>query len=122
MSIVYLVYTFWVAIYFCPQGRLACVLYDAYMHHGQNRGDEKTRKSGQKTHKSNEILENKREINLFPKYGEKVKFRKFSQGLRKFFGNRWKSETGGKCVIALGEMEALGCPTRARQSTQHCYF
>src|SRR6218665_47101 len=79
-----------------------------------------------KTNKSNEnrgeILENRREINLFPKYGEKVKFRKFSQGLRKFFGNRWKSETGGKCVIALGEMDAPGCPTRARQSTQHCYF
>jgi len=33
---------------------------------------------------------------------EKVKLGKFSSESAKFFGNRGKSETGGKCIIVSG--------------------
>ena len=41
-------------------------------------------------------------MNFFRKQREKFKIGKFSQGLRQIFVNRGKSETGGKCIIALG--------------------
>ena len=37
---------------------------------------------------------------------EKVKFGKFSTKADEFLGNRWKSETGGKWIIASMGMDA----------------
>jgi len=40
------------------------------------------------------------------KFLEKVKLGKFPREPEFFVGNRGKSETGGKCIIASGEMDA----------------
>ena len=40
-------------------------------------------------------------------FSENVKSGKFSRVSEKFFGDRGKSERGGKCIIALGVIHTL---------------